>query len=178
MPSVDELAEALRRARSVLQRRPEAGLQDDDPATSRWSGGTRVVASHANGTQLATDMPAELGGTGDLVTPAWVLRAGVASCATTSIVMAAALQGIALDSLEISVGSRTNACGLFDLPDADGTPVAVVPRDIHMRVQIAARGVAAERLRALVDDALRRSPNPCTVREALPIELQVEVGGM
>ena len=61
-----EIATAMRRAEAVLQRRPEIGLHDDAPATASWENGTRVVARHANGTQLATDMPRELGGSGDI----------------------------------------------------------------------------------------------------------------
>src|SRR5678816_3705896 len=66
-----DLAQALQRAQSVLRRRPEMGLHDDAPATARWQHGTRTVASHANGMQMTTDMPGELGGSGDQVTPGW-----------------------------------------------------------------------------------------------------------
>jgi len=72
-------------APSRLPARP--GLLPDRPATARWERGTRVVASHANGAQMATDMPNELGGTGDGVTPGWLFRAGLASCAATSIAL-------------------------------------------------------------------------------------------
>ena len=73
-------------------------MHDDAPATARWQGGTpRRHVSHADGTQVPTDMPAELGGSGDQVTPGWLFRAGLASCAATSIVLAAAAEGIELD---------------------------------------------------------------------------------
>ena len=61
--ATEDLAAALQRAETVLRRRPDMGLHDDAPATARWDGDTRVVASHANGTQVSTDMPGELGGT-------------------------------------------------------------------------------------------------------------------
>jgi AraC-like DNA-binding protein len=57
--TAQEIAAAMRRVEAVLRRRPEAGLHDDAPATASWQGSTRVVASHANGTRLATDMPGE-----------------------------------------------------------------------------------------------------------------------
>ena len=79
MTPLQNLATALQRVEAVLRRRPEMGLQDDAPATARWESGLRFVASHANGTQLVTDMPAELGGSGDQVTPGWLFRAGLAS---------------------------------------------------------------------------------------------------
>ena len=76
-----DIAAALRRVEAVFMRRPEAGLHDDVPVTARWDGGTRVVARHTNGTHVTTDMPVEIGGTGDQVTPGWLFRAGLASCA-------------------------------------------------------------------------------------------------
>ena len=88
-----DIAAAMQRVESVLRRRPEVGLHDDAPATARWQSGTRVVSSHANGTQIVTDMPTELGGSGDQVTPGWLLRAGLASCLATRIAMAAAAAG-------------------------------------------------------------------------------------
>ena len=72
------------------------GMHDDAPATARWRGGTRVVTSHANGIEIPTDMPGELGGSGDRVTPGWLFRAGLASCAATRIAMGAAAEGIEL----------------------------------------------------------------------------------
>ena len=71
MTSLQNVAAALQRVDAVLRRRPDAGLHDDAPATARWVIGMRFVAGHANGTQLPTDMPAELGGSGDQVTPGW-----------------------------------------------------------------------------------------------------------
>ena len=53
--TTQDIAAALQRAEAVLRRRPEVGLHDDAPATARWEFGTRVVASHANGTQMSSD---------------------------------------------------------------------------------------------------------------------------
>jgi hypothetical protein len=61
-----DIAAAMQRVESVLKRRPAAGIHDDVAATARWQTGMRVVASHVNGTQMLTDMPTELGGTGNV----------------------------------------------------------------------------------------------------------------
>lgn len=172
-----DIAAALQRLRSVFQRRPEAGLHDDAPATASWVQGTRVVARHANGRTLATDMPAELGGSGDEVTPGWLFRAGLASCAATSIVLNAAAEGLTLSALEVHATSRSDTRGLLGMADATGAPVCGGPGDVTLQVRIAADGVAPERLRALVEAALRQSPIPSAVRQATPLALQVEVGG-
>ncbi|MBC8058051.1 MAG: OsmC family protein, partial [Rhizobiales bacterium] len=137
-----DIATAMQRVEAILRRRPETGLHDDAPATARWEGGTRVVAHHANGTQMASDMPAELGGTGDHITPGWMFRAGLASCATTSIAMAAAAQGVALDALEVRASSRSDTRGFLGVPDVDGEPVPAGPQDLQLQVRIASASAA------------------------------------
>jgi uncharacterized OsmC-like protein len=175
--STQNVAAALLRAEVALQRRPDMGLHDDAPATSRWRGGTRIVASHANGTEVLTDIPCELGGTGDKVTPGWLFRAGFASCAATSIAMAAAREGIDLDTLEVRASSRSDTRGLLKMTNADGTPVDATPRDVQLHVRIGANGVAAEKLQALVKASVNCSPIPCAVQHALPVDLRVEIEG-
>src|ERR1700722_2373805 len=103
-----DIAAAVQRVESVLKRRPSAGLHDDAPATARWQSGTRVAASHANGTQMLTDMPTELGGGGAHVTPGWLHRAGLASCCATSIAIGAAALEIELTLLEVCAASRSD----------------------------------------------------------------------
>jgi len=173
--SLHELAGALERAKTVLQRRPDMGLHEDAPATAIWQAGTRVVARHANGMQFTTDMPGELGGSGDQVTPGWLFRAGLAACATTSIVMRAASEGVALSMLEVRASSVSDARGLLDLTEADGAPVYAGPGDMRLQVRVAAKGVAGERLRQLVDTAVRCSPIPSAVQQATPVALQIDI---
>lgn len=169
------LATALERVHTILKRRPETGLHDDAPAAARWQGGTRIVASHANGTRLPTDMPAEFGGTGDEVTPGWLFRAGLASCAATSIVMAAATEGIELSALEVRASSRSDSRGLLGMAGADGQPVFAGPGDLQLQVTVAAPGVPAERLRALVEVGVGRSPIPNALQQATPFALLIDV---
>lgn len=173
--TLHDIAAARQRVESVLRRRPQSGISDDAPATARWEGGMRVVSRHANGTQLPTDMPTELGGSGDQVSPGWLFRAGLASCAATSIAMAAANDGVALTRLEVRASSRSDARGLLGLPDVDGAPVFAGPSDVTLHVRIAASAVPPERLRALVDASLRSSPIPSAVEHALPVALHVDV---
>ena len=171
-----DIAEAMQRVESVLRRRPETGMHDDAPATARWDGGTRVATRHENGTQVLSDMPAEFGGTGDRITPGWLFRAGLAACTTTRIAMAAAAEGIELQALESQASSRSDTRGLLGMADAGGAAVSAAPSDVQLRVRIAARGVAAGRLRALVEDSFRHSPVSCAV-QGVPVALRIEVGG-
>ena len=170
-----EVATAMQRVEAVLRRRPEMGMQEDAPATARWMNGTRVVASHANGTQISTDMPGELGGTGEHVTPGWLFRAGLASCAATSIAMAAAAKGIELAMLEVRASSRSDTRGLLNMSDAEGEPVNAGPSDVQLVVRIGAHGIEPARLRALVEDGYRCSPTPNAVMNAVPVALRIDV---
>jgi uncharacterized OsmC-like protein len=173
--AAQDVARALARVRTVFQRRPGMGLDDDAPATSRWTGGLRMMSSHANGTRVPTDMPTEFGGSGDQVSPGWMLRAGFASCTATCIAMAAAEQGIELEALEVQVMSRTDSRGMLGMPDARGTEVAAGPQDMQIIVKIAARGASPQRLRELVELNYRRSPMACALQEATPVALHIEV---
>lgn len=176
MANMQEIAAALQRVEAVLQRKPEAGLHDDAPATARWAGGTRIVASHANGTEVSTDMPAELGGSGDRITPGWLFRAGLAGCGATTIAMHAAAEGIALDALEVRASSRSDTRGLLGMAGADGAPVPAGPCELRLHVRIAAAGVAPERLRSLVQSALRCAPISGAAENANAVALDIDTG--
>jgi uncharacterized OsmC-like protein len=173
--TTQDIAAAIKRVESVLLKRPEIGLQKDAPATSRWEGDTRVLSRHPNGLQVVTDMPTELGGTGDQVTPGWLLRAAQASCATTAIVMAAAKQGIALRSLEVVACSRSDARGLLGMADIGGTPVPAGPTAVELRVSVCAPGVSEEQLQALVKDCSLLSPVTCALESPVPVTLHIDV---
>ncbi len=173
--AMEEVAAAIERVKSLLRRRPHVGIRDDSPATVRWEGGTRTVASHANGAQVATDMPAELGGSGAEVTPGWLFRASLASCAATMIAMNAAAEGIGLAFLEVTATSRSDARGLLGLADESGEAIFSGPSDLALRVRIRAPGVPAERLRELVEKGHRCAPISSAAASALPVGLRIEV---
>jgi uncharacterized OsmC-like protein len=173
--SARDLTGALRRAEAVLQRRPSAGLHDDAGAAVRWEGGTRMTACHGDGHVVVTDLPGELGGAGGAVSPGWMVRAGLAACTATAIVMTAALEGIELTALEVSAGSRSDLRGLLGVPDADGGLVPPGPQDLFMKVTLAAPGVSAERLRALVETSQRRAPMTDALEQPQAIALHIEI---
>jgi uncharacterized OsmC-like protein len=168
---------AIERVVATLRRRPGTGVHDDAPATVRWLAGTRLVACHTNGTEIPTDMPSQLGGSGALVTPGWLFRAGLASCAATCIAMKAAAEAVELSTLEVQATSRSDTRGLLGLSDADGGEVFAGPTDVALAVRIGAHGVDSERLSALVDAALRASPIPAAVRTATPVALSIVIDG-
>ena len=173
--ALQQVGAAVKRVMAAFQRRPEMGIHVDPPVAARWESGTRVVTRNTDGMEIATDMPAELGGSGDQVTPGWLFRAGVASCAATSITLAAASEGIELTALEVRVGSRSDARGLLGMSEPNGKPVYAGPFDVELHVSIAANGSSNVALRALVESCLRHSPIPSVVITATPFALHINV---
>jgi uncharacterized OsmC-like protein len=175
--SAQYVADAMERVEIVLRRRPDMGLHDDSAATATWRDSTRIVISHPNGIQVTTDMPGELGGTGDQVTPGWLMRAGLAACTATRIAMGAAAAGIELTRLELRASSRSDTRGMLGMTEPDGTRISAGPQNVQLHVTIAAHGVPAETLRSLVEESQRCSPVPCALQEETPVELHIEVAG-
>lgn len=169
------IAQAMQRAVGVFTRRPQQAVHDDATAYASWRGGTRVATSHDNGTQVETDMPSELGGSGDCVSAGWLFRAGIAACGTTVIAMVAASQGIELEELEIHVGSRSDARGVLGMRDEAGDPVPPGAIGFTLQVRIRANAVDEARLRALVEEGLRRSPMQDAMLRHPPLAVQVQV---
>ena len=176
MSNHSHVATAMRRAMKVFERMPSHGLHEDATATIVWQGGTRMTACHASGASVDTDMPVELGGSGDCVSPGWLFRSGIGSCAATVIYMTAALEGIDIDDLEVQVGSASDTRGVLGMVDADGTRVRPGAAELQMHIRIGARGVPAARLRALVDEALRRSSIQDVMVSHPPVVVQVQPG--
>lgn len=176
--TIQDIAAALERFQSVLKRRPSAGIHEDVLAIAKWQNGMRVVVSHPDGTQILTDMPAELGGRGDQVTPGWLFRAGLASCLAARVAMGAAAAGIELSNLEVSASSRSDARGLFGMVDVSGQSVSAGPCDVELVVRVSARGESPARLRALVEDCNRCSPVSSVLRDKVPVVLKIEVGSV
>ncbi|GGD47353.1 OsmC family protein [Pseudoxanthomonas indica] len=175
MNTQHDIAEAMQRAINVFVRRPDMGLHDDAAGRAVWKGGTRVTTYHDSGLHMDTDMPRELGGTGDCVSPGWLFRAGIAACSTTVIAMIAASEGITLDRLEIVVGSQSDTRGVLGMHDNDGELINPGPQAITMDVQISAAGVDAAVLRRLVEQGLHRSPMQSALLRHPPLTVNVSV---
>lgn len=172
---MERVRTALQRVEAALKRRPDWGRHEDAPATAVWEGDTAFRVAHDNGFASSTDMPTELGGEGKHVTPGWLFRASVASCAGTSIYLAAVAAGVALQRLQVRVESQSDVRGLLGMAEADGTPVLPGTAELQLHVSICAAGVADADLRALIDTAMSRSPIPAVVRAPTGIALNVVV---
>lgn len=171
------VADAMARLTKVLERRPDMGLSPDAPAYAHWSGPQmplRIVCRHPNGQEVCTDLAPELGGGGGQVSPGWLYRAGLASCASTSIVFLAAIEGVVLRTLRVEAAASSDSRGMVGLSDESGRLVNPAPVDQRLIVAIGADGAAAEQLRELVRRALERSPIPTAV-QVHGLDVQVDV---
>jgi uncharacterized OsmC-like protein len=173
--SSGNIAQAMQRVREVLARRPQAGVHADEPAIARWDTGMRVVARHANGTQITTDMPVELGGAQNQVSPGWLLRAALASCLATRIAMEAAAAGISLSRLEVLARSTSDARGLLGMEGDDGEPITPAPEQVQLEVRAGAPDVARERLQAMIEHSFHCSPVSAAVARAVPVGLHIDI---
>jgi uncharacterized OsmC-like protein len=169
------ISKAMARVRAVLARRPEAGIHADETAIAGWDAGTRVIARHANGTQITTDMPVELGGAGNQVSPGWLLRAGLASCLATRIAMEAAATGITLTRLEVLANSTSDARGLLGMTGDGGEQITAAPYEVQLEVRMGARNVTRELLQAMAEVSFRCSPVSAAVERAVPVALRISI---
>lgn len=171
--SLERIAEGMERVASVLRKRPSAAVQDDAEAIAHWGGGLRVTARHPGGTEVDTDMPPELGGTGEAVSPGWLVRAGAASCAVTRIVMSAAAEGIPLESVNATMSSRSDARGLLGMRDAADTPFFAGPTHLRLKVRVVAPGVPHATIARIVEESCRSSPVSAALQTALTVEVEL-----
>lgn len=162
--------ESLERAKRLFLERPAAAKKPNTAATAVWREGLVCEIAGPAGEKAVTDMPEPMGGTGSGSNPGWLLRAGMASCAATAIAMRAAMQGIALRTLEVNVQSESDARGLVGIPEV---PTAL--GNMRMTIKIGADGVDETRLRELAEWGEANSPVSCTMRDRPPVAVAVTV---
>ncbi|TWO70280.1 OsmC family protein [Caenimonas sedimenti] len=149
---------------------PEQAVGNDRPATAVVEQGLRCRAEGPNGAVLVTDMPVPLGGGASAPTSGWFLRAALATCDATMIALRAAQLGVTLTQLEVTVESRSD--NRVMLGGAEGGWPG--PLDMRVRVRIAADGVPAEQLHAIVDWAESHSPVGDALKRAVAVSVEVE----
>jgi uncharacterized OsmC-like protein len=149
---------------------PDDALSEDKPATAVLEEGLRFRVSGIGSWAVTTDMPSALGGEGTAPSPGWLRRAAQAACEATMIAIAAAKEGIPLETLEVTIGSQSDDRGMIDAADVHAGPL-----HSWAKVKVSARGVPPERLRELVEWAEKHSPVTDALCRAVPHRLEVEV---
>jgi uncharacterized OsmC-like protein len=159
---------ALEKVENTLSKKPPQA-SPDSPAHAVLTAGLAIQVRHPKGQCVTTDMPASLGGGGGGVPPGWLMRAGLASCFASVIVMRAERIGIALTRLEVTANTLSDARGMLGL-DAS---VPAGPTDVELQVEVEAEGVGDEALAELVAWADAHSPVGDAMRRALDVRVTI-----
>jgi OsmC-like protein len=109
---VESIRSAIEGASRHLTEHPEAAVDTDAAATAVHEDGLRFRVEGPKG-GLTSDMSTSVGGGATAPTPAWLLRAALASCDATLVAMEAARDGVELTDLEVTVDSDSDFRGIL-----------------------------------------------------------------
>lgn len=166
-----EIRDAIRAASDYLGQHPEDARSTDSPATATLVDGLVVRVSDAEGASITTDMVPSVGGAASAPSPGWLLRAAEASCVATLIAMRAAMLGITLDSVEVTVDSESDDRGLLGI--ADDVPAG--PLSGRVAVRLGAEGVDRSVLEEMAHWGVKHCPVCDAVERPVPVTTEVSV---
>jgi uncharacterized OsmC-like protein len=167
--AADAIRTAIQAASEYLAQRPEEARSTDSAATATLIDGLVVRVTGPTGATITTDMVPSVGGTATAPSPGWLLRAAEASCVVTLIAMRAAMLGVTLDTLEVTVDSESDDRGLLGIDDA----VPAGPLSGRVGVRLTAADVDTVTL----EEIARWGVKHCPVCDALerPVPITTEV---
>ena len=116
--SASAIRAAIENLSAAIATDPSKAKAKPVPATARLTEGLKCEITGPRGERVMTDMPPAMGGAASAPNPGWYMRGAMASCTVTVIAMRAAKLGIALDSLEVTVESRSDHRGLLGLDES------------------------------------------------------------
>jgi uncharacterized OsmC-like protein len=161
---MDSIRSAIETASGRLAEHPEAAVSNDAAATAVLEEGLRCRVEGPKG-EVTSDMAKSVGGGETAPTPAWLLRAALASCDATLVAMEAARDGVELTDLTVTVDSDSDFRGILGVDDA----IDAGPRAVRVRIELAAANASEDQLREIVQRAESRSP----VRDAVAREVSM-----
>jgi uncharacterized OsmC-like protein len=172
--SQQEIREKLDAAIEYVTAHPAEAHYTDSPATARLSAaqGLQVKVDGPDGATITTDMPTSVGGGNSNASPGWYLRAAEASCVATLIAMRAAHEGIAYESLEVTVDSESDDRGILGIDD--DVPAGPLRARVRVRVQeIVVDDEDDNVWDAIVEWAVEHCPVTDAVRRAVPLTYEI-----
>jgi uncharacterized OsmC-like protein len=161
---MESIRSAIETACAHLTEHPEAAVSTDAAATAVHEEGLRFRVEGPKGA-VTTDMANSVGGGASAPTPAWLMRAALASCDATLIAMEAARDGVELTDLKVTVDSESDFRGVLGVDDS----VHAGPRAVRVCIEVGAANATGDELRAIVQRAEARSP----VRDAVVREVSM-----
>lgn len=161
--------DALERAQRLFRERPSAAKKNV-PATATMRDGLKCEISGPEDHKVATDMPKAVGGSDFGPSPGWLLRAALASCTATAISMRAAIRGIELRELQVTVHAETDVRGAVGI---EGVSLAL--SDIRISIKLGAQDVPETTLREIVEWGASQSTVSATLREGRHLATEVTI---
>jgi uncharacterized OsmC-like protein len=168
---VEPIRTAIETASGHLTEHPEAAAATDAGATAVREEGLRFRVEGPKGDVLS-DMSKTVGGGATAPTPAWLLRAALASCDASLVAMEAARDGVELTELTVTVDSESDFRGVLGVDDS----VHPGPLAVRVRIQLAAGNATKEQLREIVQRAESHSPVRDALARAVPMTTEIVAG--
>ena len=168
---MESIRSAIEAASAHLSEHPEAAVSTDAAATAVHEDGLRFRVEGPKGA-VTTDMASSVGGGASAPTPAWLMRAALASCDATLVAMEAARDGVELTDLKVTVDSESDFRGVLGVDDS----VHPAPLRLRVRIQLAASNATEDQLREIVLRAESRSPVRDVVARGIPMTTEIAIG--
>ena len=165
------IATTLDNLTAALKAAPEKARAKYASATATLTDGLKCNVTGPYGETIVTDMTKAMGGEATAPNPGWYFRASIAACCSTAIAMNAARRGINLTALEVTVEADGDNRGLLGMDEN----VSAGHAALRTNVKIAADNATPEQLQELVRFSEAHSPVGCTVRDAPPNTLRIDV---
>jgi uncharacterized OsmC-like protein len=165
----DEIRKAIEAASDYLAKNPEEARSTDSAAVATLVDGLVMRVDGPSGASISTDMVPSVGGTATAPSPGWLLRAAEASCVATLIAMRAAVLGITLDTLEVTVDSESDDRGLLGIDES----VPAGPLRGRVAVRITADGIDPATLEEMAHWGVKHCPVCDALERAVPITTEV-----
>ena len=114
------------------------------------------------------DEPRQLGGGNHGASPQEHLLSGVGACIMVGFTVGAAVQGIQLESLRLTVEAELDLAGFFGLAE----PAAVPLKNVRFRLRVSGDGDRV-RYQDLLDKAVAHSPNAMSLARGVAISAEL-----
>jgi uncharacterized OsmC-like protein len=167
--TTEAIRTAIQGASAYLTQHPDEARSTDSAAVATLVDGLVVRVTGPNDASVTTDMVPSVGGTASAPSPGWLLRAAEASCVVSLIAMRAAVLGIDLDSLEVTVDSESDDRGLLGI--ADDVPAG--PLSGRVSVRLTAAGVEPATLEEIAHWGVKHCPVCDALEREVPVTTQV-----
>ena len=167
--AADAIRTAIGAATEYLAQHPDEARSTDSAATATVVDGLVVRVTGPGGAVITTDMVASVGGTATAPSPGWLLRAAEASCVATLIAMRAAMLGITLDTLDVTVDFGVGR------PRAprNRRRVPAGPLSSRVSVRLIAAGVDPATLEEMAQWGVKHCPVCDALERSIPVTTEV-----